>query len=92
MRFLLKLRLPVRMMVFQCVTELYNKLFSINLDMYVAFFSLALKWTWLVNVVSNVSYMRYISRTSKMRNMKHFSIKMSTKYQDISYILFGFVN
>lgn len=80
------------MMVFQCVTELYNKLFSINLDMYVAFFSLALKWTWLVNVVSNVSYMRYISRTSKMRNMKHFSIKMSTKYQDISYILFGFVN
>lgn len=43
------------MMVFQCVTELYNKLFSINLDMYVAFFSLALKWTWLVNVVSNVS-------------------------------------
>lgn len=55
MRFLLKLRLPVRMMVFQCVTELYNKLFSINLDTYVAFFSLALKWTWLVNVVSNVS-------------------------------------
>ena len=36
-------------------TELYNKLFSINLDTFVELFSLALKWTWSVNVMSNVS-------------------------------------
>lgn len=48
------------MMVFQCVTELYNKLFSINLAEYVVFFfasellsvEIAL---WTADIMSDVS-------------------------------------